>query len=215
MGRVVQQACFPCIHACNLRRCRRIFFRIDIRPTEQHTAQWLWSKDNLGLNAQKVRDAFYPHTYTYWQNHRMLNLTGDNLATCVNDRGPPNIVRSIKLHCDDYKVRCLRTYGKPVPDDRVPALLTQFKLETQHLKYRYRVFDGFFPTMQWILRKDAAVNHLTAEDICVFFSYSNSCDAPRDTLEVELTAWLEAIADANREHHNRLSSIVSTQKPLI
>ena len=145
----------------------------------------------------------------------MLNLTGTNVAPCVNDRGPPNYVRSIKLHCDDYKVRCLQTFGKPVPEDHAPALQAQCNIETQHMNYRYKMFDGFFPTMQWIVRIDAAVNHLITDDIYVLFGYSENCNAPRDIIAVELTLWREAIDDANREHHNRLPPIVDTLKPLI
>ena len=67
--------------------------------------------------------------------------------------------------------------------------------------------------MKWILRKDADKKNITAENIYVFFSYSDNCVTPRDTLAVELTAWTEAIADANREHQCRLPAIVGTQNP--
>ena len=83
------------------------------------------------------------------------------------------------------------------------------------MQYRYKMFDGYFPTMQWIIRKNAAVNHLIADDVYVIFCYSDNCNAPRHIITVELTAWKEAIDDTNREHNNYLPPIVNTLKPMI
>ena len=82
------------------------------------------------------------------------------------------------------------------------------------MQYRYKTFDGYFPTKQWILRKNATQNHLTADDVYVIFCYSANCHAPRDLIAVELTAWKEAIDDANQVFSNHLPA-VNNLKPLI
>ena len=83
------------------------------------------------------------------------------------------------------------------------------------MKYRYKTFDGYFPTTQWILRKNATQSQLTADDVYVIFCYSENCHAPRDIIAVELTAWKEAIADANHVLSNNLPAIVDNLRPLI
>ena len=86
----------------------------------------------------------------------------------------------------------------------------------EHFKYRYKIFDWFFPTMKWILRKDADEKNPAAGDIYVFFSYSDNphCATPCDTLAVELTAWTRVLADVNREHQT-LPVIIGNEKPLL
>ena len=149
----------------------------------------------------------------------MINLTGNFLcapfATSVDDRGPPNQVRSMRQECDEYKTRCLQYFGTNVPEDHIPAIKTQFNIEEQHVQYRYKTFDGYFPITQWILRQKADQNNLTEDDVYVLFCCSENCHAPRDMIAVELKAWKEAIDDANQVFSNTLPAIVNNLKPII
>ena len=154
-----------------------------------------------------------------WRNRKLLNITGNFLcapySTSADDRGPPHKVRTMRQECDEYKIRCIQSYGTRVPETRLPALQDQFNIEQQHLLYRYRAFDGFFPTNHWILRPKADLSNPTEKDIYVLFSYSKNYDAPRDTIAVELTAWREAIDDAKRHLGDPLPAIVNHIQPLI
>ena len=97
--------------------------------------------------------------------------------------------------CDIRGIFFLRTASRL-------SLSTTFNLETRHFNYRYKVFGGFFPTTKWLLSPHADVNNPVAQDIYVFFSYSDDPNSiiPHDTLAVELATWTRVIADANREH---------------
>ena len=83
------------------------------------------------------------------------------------------------------------------------------------MRYRYKTFDGYFPTKQWILRPKADEHNPTEDDVYVLFCYSANCHAPRDTIVVELKAWKEAIDDANQVFSNTLPAIVNNLKPII
>ena len=117
--------------------------------------------------------------------------------------------------CDEYKVRCVQYYGTTVPENQVPALQNKFNIEEQHMLYRYRAFDGFFPTKQWILRPKADHTDPTEDDVYVIFSYSANYHAPRDIIAVEMKAWKIAIVEALRDNDNRLPAIVNHVQPLI
>ena len=110
----------------------------------------------------------------------------------------------------------MKFFGTDVPVDHVPRLQTRFEIEEQHYKYRYKTFDGYFPTKQWILRKNAIQSHPTADDVYVIFCFSEKCPAPRGIIAVELTTWKEAI---EKHKHavgdHSFPSIVGDIRPLI
>ena len=78
------------------------------------------------------------------------------------------------------------------------------------------MFDGFFPTTKWLISPQANKLNIASRDIYVMFSYSDNPDSitPHGTLAVELTTWLRAIDDINREYQT-LPVIIGDIKPLL
>ena len=195
-----------------------IYYSASLTDTPLHTiTDWLLSKYNLGLTAKQVQAAFYPLKFDDWKNRNLLNLTGNFLhlhwSTSADDRGPPHKVRIMRQECDEFKLRCIKSYGTRVPDTQLPALQAKFNIEQQHFLYRYRAFHGYFPTNQWFLRPYATLTDTTEKDIYVVFSYSKNYDSPRDTIAVEFKAWKAAIDDAKRQLGDPLPAIVNHIQP--
>ena len=136
-------------------------------------------------------------------------------STSGDDRGPPHQVRAWRHECDDYKLRCVKAHGTKFPEIQVPALQERFHIEEQHLLFRYRSFDGYFPTDQWIARPKTDLTNPTEKDIYVLFSISRNYASPHDAIAVELEAWKAGIIDAKQRLGGTLPGIVYEGQHLI
>ena len=180
---------------------------------------WLFSKFRpiqAGLNAQDVKDAFYPTNYSQWRNRRILNLTWQSITEDMKSRGPPPPTRKIIFQSDVFKFHCLQVKGTMLSENEIQNSFTEINLEDHHFKYRYRTFDGNFPTFKWVISLQGDRNHMktSQRSIYVLFAYSDTQHSivPNGTLAVELTAWLEDLQRINGTHH-ALPAIVGNTRP--
>ena len=197
-----------------------VYYAASVNDTPLNAiTEWLLSHRGLGLSHQKVKDAFYPLEFPHYRHRTYLNITGKYLctpfSTSGDDRGPPHKVRAMRQECDDYKLRCVKAHGTKFPEIQVPALQERFHIEEQHLLYRYRSFDGYFPTDQWIARPKTDLTDPTEKDIYVLFSISRNYASPHDTIAVDLEAWKAGIIDAKQRHGGTLPGIVYEGQHLI
>ena len=189
------------------------------RPSDT-ISKWLYDKlggiPDAGLTAHKIIGAFYPLTYDHWTTRQMLNLTDDSSTENIDRRGPPHIVKTILQQCDLFKVHCVTVHAKPLSEHRIRSLLSTYNLEECHFKFRYKIFNGYFPTFKWMVSPHADMESLQQTDIYVLFSYSEGDRSllPHDTMAVELLAWLDEIRRINMNNPT-LPPIVGNTRPLL
>ena len=107
----------------------------------------------------------------------------------------PHIRTKIVFHAGLFKVHCLQFKAAILSEDEVRNLLTLFGLKERHFRYSYKMFDGYFPTLKWMISRQANRNDMEGPktSIHVRFSYSDGQRSivSNGTLGMELSAWLE------------------------
>ena len=143
-----------------------VYFSVMVldRPDDQ-IPKWLYNKlggmPDAGLTARHIKTAFYPTSYDDWLHRRMLNLPNDYSTEDINMRGPPRVLQQVVQQCDLFKVHCLQLTAKVLSEDEAQKSLSSFNLEECHFHYRYRMFNGYFPTFKWLISPQANKKNLT------------------------------------------------------
>ena len=129
----------------------------------------------------------------------MLNLSSDYVTEDLNDRRSPHSVRRIVQQIDLFKVHCLQLKAHILTEDEVWSSLALFGLKEFHFKYRYKMFNGYFPTFKWLISPQVNRKDLSRQDIYALFSYSDGQKSipSNGTLGVELSVWLEELQHIN------------------